>query len=515
MIKGLKSVSLLDILPSNLLEDPQVSAAAKALDAELQAVTKATAEILHLPRLDELPETVVDLLAWQWHVDFYEPLDMSIETKRRLIRESIAWHKIKGTPAAVEKVLSAAFANAHVEEWYEYGGEPGHFRVTIEDVITDPEKQANIRAAIYSAKNERSWLDALLYMLVLEDGVLSEENLRRFLHEDEWAADLLAAFKDEVPYGRNITAYKYDSTLQYGGLVAYDNHWQYDGAVAYSGIISGCPQYSEELEWLFRYTGKAPADGEFQYNGAIRYDGLRPYRLEYSDGIDELGVLVLMLGDPGKEAFEDDVLTPMQYNGYGQYDGTLHGGGNPSPMDACGGLEITRAHRYDGSIRYDGGDINYFDGSFQYDGLFRYDGGGTHYRVDHYTDDLDGGLTLATHQKRPPLAMFHPELEDAMVVVSETYGAMTAETAFEDDMQGLLRFDGAVRYDGAANAGLVNLPVDAGGTITVIECHHYDGSMDYSGGFSRHYDGAMQYDGTAQIEGGNRFVIVQRYSETL
>ena len=217
MIKGLKSVSLLDILPSNLLEDPQVSAAAKALDAELQAVTKATAETLHLPRLDELPETVVDLLAWQWHVDFYEPLDMSIETKRRLIRESIAWHKIKGTPAAVEKVLSAAFANAHVEEWYEYGGEPGYFRVTIEDVTTDPEKQANIRAAIYSAKNERSWLDALLYMLVLEDGVLSEENLRRFLHEDEWAADLLAAFKDEVPYGRNITAYKYDSTLQYGG----------------------------------------------------------------------------------------------------------------------------------------------------------------------------------------------------------------------------------------------------------------------------------------------------------
>lgn len=333
--------------------------------------------------------------------------------------------------------------------------------------------------------------------------------------DDRWTADLLAAFKDEVPYGRNITAYKYDNTLQYGGLVAYDSRWQYDGAIDYSGIIPGCLQYGKELEWLFRYAGKASADGEFQYDGAIRYDGLRPYRLEYSDGIDELSVLVLMLGNPGKEAFEDDVLTPMQYNGYGQYDGTLHGGGNPSPMDACGGLEITRAHRYDGSIQYDGGDINYFDGSFQYDGLFRYDGGGTHYRIDHYTDDLDGGLTIVTHQKRPPLAMFHPGLEDIVAAMSETFGAMTAETAFEDDMQGLLRFDGAVRYDGAANAGLVNLPVDTGGTITVVECHRYDGSMDYSGGFTQHYDGAMQYDGAVQIEGGNRFVIVQRYSETL
>lgn len=515
MVKKFKRLSLLEILPESIRGDPQLQAAAQAFDKELQAVTHDIRENLLISRIDELPESVLDLLAWQWHVDFYQPLDMSIAAKRRLIRESIAWHKIKGTPAAVEKVLSAAFANAHVEEWYEYGGEPGYFRVTIEDVTTDPEKQANIRAAIYSAKNERSWLDVLLYMLVLEDDVLSEEDLHRFLHEDELAADLLAAFKDEVPYGRNITAYKYDSTLQYGGLVAYDNRWQYDGAVAYSGIIPGCPQYGEELEWLFRYAGKASADGEFQYNGAIRYDGLRPYRLEYSDGIDELGVLVLMLGNPGKEAFEDDVLTPMQYNGYGQYDGTLHGGGNPSPMDACGGLEITRAHRYNGSIQYDGGDINYFDGSFQYDGLFRYDGGGTHYRIDHYTDDLDGGLALVTHQKRPPLAMFHPELEDTVAAMSETFGAMTAETGFEDDMQGLLRFDGAVRYDGAANAGLVNLPVDTGGTITVVECHRYDGSMDYSGGFTQHYDGVMQYDGTAQIEGGNRFVIVQRYSETL
>ncbi len=109
MIKDLTSISLLDILPSNLLEDPQVSAAARALDVELQAVTRATAETLHLPRLDELPETVVDLLAWQWHVDFYEPLGLDIATKRRLVKESIAWHRTKGTPAAVEKMLKAVW----------------------------------------------------------------------------------------------------------------------------------------------------------------------------------------------------------------------------------------------------------------------------------------------------------------------------------------------------------------------------------------------------------------------
>lgn len=162
MIKDLTSISLLDILPSNLLEDPQVSAAARALDAELQAVTRATAETLHLPRLDELPETVVDLLAWQWHVDFYEPLGLDIATKRRLVKESIAWHRTKGTPAAVEKMLKAVWGSAHIEEWFEYGGSPGCFRVDIATTETIREADIPVVAkAIDTNKNARSWLDVV------------------------------------------------------------------------------------------------------------------------------------------------------------------------------------------------------------------------------------------------------------------------------------------------------------------------------------------------------------------
>ena len=117
MIKDLQSLSLMDILPDSILADKKVAAAAQALDAELQAVTQAAVETMHIPRIDILPEAVIDLLAWQWHVDFYEPLGMDIDTKRRLIKESIAWHRIKGTPAAIEKVVSAAFDTSKVQEW--------------------------------------------------------------------------------------------------------------------------------------------------------------------------------------------------------------------------------------------------------------------------------------------------------------------------------------------------------------------------------------------------------------
>ena len=70
MSKDLQSVSLIDILPPNLLADKQIYAAARALDDELQKITAVTRNALLLPRLDELSEEVIDLLAWRWHVDF-------------------------------------------------------------------------------------------------------------------------------------------------------------------------------------------------------------------------------------------------------------------------------------------------------------------------------------------------------------------------------------------------------------------------------------------------------------
>ena len=172
MSKDLQSVSLLDILPPNLLADKQIKAAVQALDDELQKITAATKEALLLPRLDELPEAVIDLLAWQWHVDFYEPAGMDIETKRKLIKTSIAWHRIKGTKAAVEAMVQIISGKNLVTEWFEYGGEPYHFRV---DILSAPqitsENTTRLLNVIDASKNIRSWLDEITYRRDLQDSI--------------------------------------------------------------------------------------------------------------------------------------------------------------------------------------------------------------------------------------------------------------------------------------------------------------------------------------------------------
>ena len=56
MIRELKTLSLVDILPDNLLADEQIYATAKALDKELQLVAEDCKQVMHLSRIDELPE---------------------------------------------------------------------------------------------------------------------------------------------------------------------------------------------------------------------------------------------------------------------------------------------------------------------------------------------------------------------------------------------------------------------------------------------------------------------------
>lgn len=168
----LKDISMLDILPPNLLTDKKIRVITEALDAELHEITKCIKRCQLYSRIDELPEDVIDLLAWQFHVDFYEPIGMNIKTKRKLVKESIAWHRIKGTPAAVEMMLSSTFGrSAKVSEWYEYDGEPYHFKVSVKTKnFPTMESLGLAKQGVLAAKNTRSVLDSIKTIVEIDTG---------------------------------------------------------------------------------------------------------------------------------------------------------------------------------------------------------------------------------------------------------------------------------------------------------------------------------------------------------
>lgn len=69
---NLTDINVQKLLPSSINSDNNIKAIAKSLDSPLDDVAKKIECCLLLPRLDELPENVVDELAWHYHVDFYE-----------------------------------------------------------------------------------------------------------------------------------------------------------------------------------------------------------------------------------------------------------------------------------------------------------------------------------------------------------------------------------------------------------------------------------------------------------
>lgn len=150
------------ILPDSSFLDTKMYAAAEALDDQITLFHWAIKNVLHLPRLDELKGTVLDLLAYQFHVDAYDATNFTDAEKRELIRNSIAWHRIKGTPAAVDMILGVAFNNAHIAEWFEYGGDPYYFRLYIKGTAYSPGSFKSFWRMFFDSKNVRSHLDKVI-----------------------------------------------------------------------------------------------------------------------------------------------------------------------------------------------------------------------------------------------------------------------------------------------------------------------------------------------------------------
>jgi phage tail P2-like protein len=157
------NVSILSLMPPNLAKDRNVKMMAEAFDETLRDIIKKIPDIGIIPNLvleNLVNETLIDILAFQFHVDFYDP-KMPIEVKRKLVLKSLDWHTRKGTPSVVEEIVTAVFSDAVIEERYEYGGLPYRFRISTGLPLSDGEIIKNLMDAIFSVKNTRSWLDVI------------------------------------------------------------------------------------------------------------------------------------------------------------------------------------------------------------------------------------------------------------------------------------------------------------------------------------------------------------------
>lgn len=128
MSMNTQNVDIVKLLPAFMRDD----CAARGLSAPLSDMVQEISVTLDLlstwDHLDTLPEKDLDELAWEINLLWYNKA-ASMDIKRSIVRNGFLTHSKLGTKWAVENVIATYFGVGIIREWWEYAGDPGHFKV--------------------------------------------------------------------------------------------------------------------------------------------------------------------------------------------------------------------------------------------------------------------------------------------------------------------------------------------------------------------------------------------------
>ncbi|BDV42450.1 hypothetical protein GURASL_13730 [Geotalea uraniireducens] len=115
--------------------------------------------------VDSVTASALPHLAEQFHITGYEGFRLAVNDSERrgVIKSAIEKHRYKGTRYAIDLALASLGIIYTLQEWFEYGGAPYHFRITIDVIGAElpAETLALLDSYINEYKNVRSVLDTI------------------------------------------------------------------------------------------------------------------------------------------------------------------------------------------------------------------------------------------------------------------------------------------------------------------------------------------------------------------
>lgn len=163
---NLRDLKLQQVIPGNLTQDEKVRHLAQSVDTNMREVNDWADKLNYKLCLDDLPTAIINHMLYENHLTWNEGLLLA-EThaqKVELLNAAIELHRTKGTPYAVERVLDVLGLKASIKEWFDYGGDPYHFKLKF-DINWDFHIPI-LKMLIDEYKNERSWLENLTFAIL-------------------------------------------------------------------------------------------------------------------------------------------------------------------------------------------------------------------------------------------------------------------------------------------------------------------------------------------------------------
>lgn len=124
----LTDLEFVRLLPSWMRADETDVILSEGVDETVRRVAPQLDLLGRWDVIDQLPEPVLDEMAWELDIGWYDS-GASVDVKRSLVLNSDLVHMRLGTVDALANVVTSYFGVGRVREWFEYAGEPYHFKV--------------------------------------------------------------------------------------------------------------------------------------------------------------------------------------------------------------------------------------------------------------------------------------------------------------------------------------------------------------------------------------------------
>lgn len=155
----LGEISFLDLVPENMRQDRTIKGFACAWDYLMTEMMRCSKYVNLFQNLDMLTDEQLDAVARAISIPWY---DTSFSHKKKCdIIEHFENNCFElGSVAAVKRVVEDVFGNAAVLEWFQYGGQPYHFKISVSD--QEPEELMDrIARVVRAAKTCKATLDSV------------------------------------------------------------------------------------------------------------------------------------------------------------------------------------------------------------------------------------------------------------------------------------------------------------------------------------------------------------------
>lgn len=164
-----------ELMPE-VLRTSENEAISYAISKGLKKLLNYTKAISLYGDISQVSDAVLDAMAAELRTQYYDASASRI-VREGMVKQTLGWYMRGGTNATLSEYLTTLYGGGQIEEWFDYDGDPYYFKAVVniaEDTVIPIGSTKEIIRKINGYKNVRSWLEALIFQILIEIQVSTE-----------------------------------------------------------------------------------------------------------------------------------------------------------------------------------------------------------------------------------------------------------------------------------------------------------------------------------------------------